>query len=80
MVCIAVAGAMDTVCGSPPSSAAAKLPGVCTDKVGVPLALLCLEMKTISFAFGNWFGRVWAFIVSSFRVIRCIWWWLISVW
>lgn len=77
---MAVAGAVDTVCGSPPSSAVVMLPGVCTDKVGVPLALLCLEMKTIRRVFGKCSGRVWAFTVSSFRVMRRVWFWLISVW
>jgi hypothetical protein len=42
------AGATETVFGIPPSSASAKLPGVCTDSVGVPLRLLWREIKATS--------------------------------
>jgi hypothetical protein len=48
---MAFAGETETVLGSPPNSASAKLPGVCTESVGVPLSLLCLEMKTASSRF-----------------------------
>ena len=67
---MAVAGAVDTVLGKPPSSAVAKLPGVCTDRVGVPLALLCRETKTIKLKPEKWSGRVCAVIVSSFKVTK----------
>ena len=80
MVCMVVAGAVDTVLGNPPSSAVVKLPGVWTDSVGVPLALACLEMKIISCTLGKCWGRVWAFVVSSFRVMSCVGLWLISAW
>ncbi len=43
-----VAAAMETCCGFPPSSALPRLPGVWTDSVGLPLWLLCLDMKTMS--------------------------------
>ena len=80
MVCMVVAGAVDTVRGNPPSSAVAKLPGVWTDSVGVPLALACLEMKMMSCAFGKCVGSVWACVASSFRVTSWVGLWLISAW
>jgi len=45
---MAFAGDMDTFLGIPPSSALERLPGVCTESVGVPLKLLCREMNTTS--------------------------------
>jgi hypothetical protein len=36
----------------------------------VPLALLCLEMKTTKPKWAKWFGRFCAFIVSSFKVTK----------
>ena len=38
--------------------------------MGLPLALLCLEMKTIRFASVKLSGRFWALTDSSFRVMR----------
>jgi len=36
---------METILGFPPSLASERFPGVCTDRVGMPLALLCLDRK-----------------------------------
>lgn len=79
MSLIAVAGEMETVRGKPPKSASAKFPGVCTVNVGVPLWLLCLEMNIISFVSGKFSGRFWAFIDSSFSLIRVTGFWLMFV-
>ena len=43
---MAAAGEMETFLGFPPNLASARLPGVCTDSVGMPLALLCLDRNT----------------------------------
>jgi len=43
---MAPAGEMETFLGFPPNLASERLPGVCTDRVGIPLALLCLDRKT----------------------------------
>ena len=77
---MAAAGETETWRGNPPSSAAAKLPGVCTDNVGVPLALLCREMKTIRLKPVKWSGRVCAFMVSSCKVTMRTCFPLISAW
>lgn len=42
------AGDIETLRGIPPSWASAMLPGVWTERVGLPLVLLCLEMKITS--------------------------------
>lgn len=48
---MAFAGETETFLGSPPKFASPRLPGVCTESVGVPLSLLCLEMKRTSSRF-----------------------------
>ena len=68
--CIAVAGETETCRGNPPSSAAAMLPGVWTLRVGLPLVLLCLEMKTIRSGLVKLSVRDCAFTLSSFSMIR----------
>ena len=65
---MAFAGETETLRGRPPSSAVPKFPGVWTDKVGVPLWLLCRERKTTSSAFGKVSGRVCALTASSLSV------------
>ncbi len=67
---MAVAGETETVLGNPPSSALPRFPGVWTDNVGLPLALLCLEIKTISSASGKLSGRFCALTDSSLKVAR----------
>ena len=65
---IAVAGETETCRGNPPSSAVPMLPGVWTDRVGLPLVLLCLEMKTIRSGLMKLSVRVCAFTASSLRM------------
>ena len=42
---MAPAGEIETFLGIPPNSACARLPGVWTERVGMPLTLLCLDTK-----------------------------------
>lgn len=77
---MAFAGEVETVRGRPPSPADAMFPGVCTDRVGVPLWLLWRDKKTMSSAVGNSSGKFWAFTASSFSVMSLICWPLIWDW
>ena len=60
---MAPAGEMETVLGFPPNLASERLPGVCTDRVGMPLALLCLERKTSSWGVKR-FPKNWVSTIS----------------
>lgn len=69
-LCMAVAGEIETWLGSPPNSAGPMLPGVWTESVGLPLVLLCREMKTIRFGLVKLSARFCAFMVSSSSMIN----------
>ena len=61
---MAFAGDMETFFGIPPSSAWARLPGVWTERVGMPLWLLCLDTKIRRLGVKK-SVMFWVFMISS---------------
>jgi len=72
---MAQAGEKDTFRGLPPSFASARLPGVCTDSVGIPLALLCRDRKINSSGLKrsprNWVSTISVLTKSSLVSLLC---------
>jgi len=76
---MALAGETETSQAIPPYSALLRLPGVCTDKVGFSVALLCLEMKTMNSVWVKVLVRFCAEMDSLLRVISLVFLLLTSV-
>ena len=72
---MAPAGEMETFLGVPPNLASERLPGVCTDRVGMPMALLCLDRKTSMVGLKrsprNWVSTISVLTKSSLVSLLC---------
>lgn len=72
---MAAAGEMETFLGLPPNLASARLPGVCTDSVGIPLALLCRDRKMSRLGLKrsprNWVSTISVLTKSSLVSLLC---------
>ena len=72
---MAAAGETETFRGFPPNLASARLPGVCTDRVGMPFSLLCLDRKINRFGLKrsprNWVSTISVLTKSSLVSLLC---------